>query len=140
MTAHYCGRGVALMLALAASPALASGPQAICRTYKPIEAMTRDLGSKSALAYFVSKDGACSVVLMISEKLDPDGPLPSSAARVRLLLPVGQHVSMDSEESGSLNIECGHEAASMRVTTGPREEIMALQQAGFSLCAIDAAK
>jgi|GEM_PF-3342177 len=141
MTAHFSLRGVALTLALAASPALASGPQAICKTYKPIEAVTKDLGSKSALAYFVSKDGACSVVLMISEKFDPDGPPPRSASRVRLLLPVGQMVSMDSEEGGSLNIECAHEAASMRVTTGPREEIMTLQQkAGFSLCAIDAAK
>jgi hypothetical protein len=148
MTAHFYGRmersicaGAALTLALATSPALASGPQALCKTYKPIEAMTKDLGSKSALAYFVSQDGACSVVMMISEKFDPVGPATPSAARVCLLLPAGQNVSMDSEDGGSLNIECGRDATSMRVTTGSRDEIMELQQkAGFSLCAMDAAK
>ena len=132
--------GVALALALAASPALASGSQAICKTFAPVEPMTRDPGAKSALAYFVGKDGVCSVVLMVSETYDPDRPAPLSAARMRLLLPAGQSISMDSEESGSLTIACGREAVEMRVTTGPREEISALQQAGFSLCAMDAAR
>ncbi len=129
-------------LGFSSSPALASGPQAICRTYRPIEAMAKDLGSKSALAYFVSKDEACSVVLMISEKFDPEGAAtPTSATRVRLALPPGESVSMDSEEGGSLMIQCGHDAAAMHVTSGPREEITALQQkVGFSLCALDAAK
>jgi hypothetical protein len=103
--------------------------------------MTKDLGSKSALAYFVGKDGVCSVLLMISEDYDPERPAPVSAARVRLLLPVGQSVSMGSEERGSLNIVCGREAVAMRVTTGPRDEVSDLRQnAGFSLCAMDAAR
>lgn len=124
-------------LGFSSSPALSSGPKASCRTYQPIEAMTTNLGSKSALAYFVRKDGACSVALMISEKVDLAGAAtPTSAARVRFSLPPGENVSMDSEEGGSLMIQCGHGAAAMQVTTGPREEITAFQQKlGSSLCA-----
>ncbi len=103
-------------LGFSGSPALASGPQAICRTYRPVEAMAKDLGSKSALAYFMSEDEACSVVLTISEKFDPEGAAtPSSGARVPLALPPGGSGSMDSEEGGSLMIQCGHDATTMHV-------------------------
>ena len=44
---------------------------------------------------------------MIIEKIDPDRVSPVTAARVRLMLDPGQIAGLDSEEGGSLNIECG---------------------------------
>jgi len=123
------------------SPARSSGPQAVCRTYQPIEAVRKDLGSKSAFAYFVSADGACSVVLMISEKYDPEGAAANTASRLRLALAPNASLVMDSEEGGSLLIQCGPAAAVLNVTTGPREEITNLQQnVRWSMCATGAAK
>lgn len=125
-----------------ASPAQASGAQSICKTYQPIEAMTQDLGSKSAFAFFVSSGGGCSVVLMISEKFDPERlATPPSASRMRLALAPSESVIMDSDEGGSLLIQCGRDAAVMNVTTGPRDEITGLQQKDrWSMCATNAAK
>jgi len=125
-----------------ASPAGASGAQTICKTYQPIEAMTLDLGSKSALAFFVSAGGGCSVVLMISEKFDPKRLTTApSASRVRLALAPGESAIMDSDEGGSLVIQCGRDAAAMNVTTGPREEISGLlQKDRRSMCGTNAAK
>jgi hypothetical protein len=143
---HRCSGLSCAVVAVAtlglSSPVWSSGPQAVCKTYQPFEAMTKELGSKSTLAYFVSKTGACSVVLMISEKYDPDSPAtPPSAARVRLALAPSESLIMDSDEGGSLLIQCGPEAALLNVTTGPREEITGLQQnVRWSMCATSAAK
>ena len=117
------------------SPARSSGLVGACRTYQPIEAMDEHLGSKSALAYFVSEGGACSVVVMVSEKFDADGATPAtSAARVRLALPPGRSISLDSEE-GSLKIECGRNAEVMHVATSPRD-----QDVSFAMCGWDSAE
>jgi hypothetical protein len=136
-----CAAVVTAPLALAGPEAWASGLQTSCKSYQPIQAISEVLGSKSAFAYFVNSGGACSVVLMVSEKFDPDGAATPSAARLRLNVASGESVSLDSEDAGSLNIECGPGASTLRVTTGPREAIIALEQkAGPSLCALDAAK
>lgn len=134
-----CAAAVIAALGVAGPPVLASGPHAGCETYRPVQAMSKDLGSKSALAFFLSKNGACEVALMISEKYDPAGAAgPASAARVRLILPPGQSVSMDSEEGDSLIIQCGPDASVMNVTTGSRAQISALRQnIGLSFCALD---
>ncbi len=126
-------------LALSSPAARAGDAPAKCRTFKPIEAMTAVLGSKSALAYFVNDNGACRVALMVSERFDP-AEAPRSASRLNLRLEAGQSVSLDSEEGDSLNIACGRGAAELQVTTAPREKIMARERnAGGKLCALGAA-
>lgn len=134
-----CAGVVGVSLSLANSAALASGAPAICKTYLPIQAMTHVLGSKSAHGYFVRKDGACSVVLMIAETFDPDGAAMSSAARLRVVLQPGQSAGLDSEEGRSLKIDCGADAKVLHVTIGPSDELVPLQQASDrSLCLKDA--
>ena len=83
------------------------------------------------------------MVLMISETFDP-GSLTTaepSASRVRLSLAPSESLIMDSDEGGSLAIQCGRDAAVMHVTTGPRDEINSLlQKDRWSMCGTNAAK
>ena len=134
-----CRTAVLAPLALAASAAHSSGAEPTCRTYRPAEAMTTNLGSKSALAYFINKDGACHVALLVSEKFDPEHEPPRSAARLNLRLQSGEAMTFDSDDGETLNIACGRAAAFLKVTTGPREKIASSgQDSGPMLCAFDA--
>jgi hypothetical protein len=78
--------------------------------YAPIEGVSYDIGSKSMHGYFVRENGACSVILMIAEKIDPETATPVSAARIRLTLQPGEVAGLDSEEGRSLDFTCGGSA------------------------------
>jgi hypothetical protein len=140
-----CAAAIAAPPAIAASTAPAgaeqqdAGAQTICRTFRPAEAMTTSLGSKSALAYFVSKDGVCQVAVLVSEKFDPEREPPRNAARLNLSLQSGEAMSLDSEVGETLKIACGRAAAFVKVTTGPREIVASTgEKDGPMLCSFDA--
>jgi hypothetical protein len=106
---------VAAVAAVASSAAPAAGDQA---TYRPMQSISHDLGSKSAIGYFLREAGECQIVLMIAESADPEaGPMPS-AARLRLALRPGQAAGLDSEEGRSIDLTCGDEAATLTVRSG----------------------
>ena len=94
----------------------------------PIEGVSYDIGSKSMHGYFVRENGACSVILMIAEKIDPETATPVSAARVRLMLQPGEVASLDSEEGRSLNFTCGGSAATLLVNEGETKALIAQQK------------
>jgi hypothetical protein len=99
-------------VAAVASNAAPAGDQA---TYKPMQSISHDLGSKSAIGYFLRESGECRIVLMIAEKADPEaGPMPS-AARLRLALRPGQGAGLDSADGRSIDLACGDEAATLTV-------------------------
>ena len=75
--------------------------------FLPVQSISYEFGSKAMRGYFVQEGEVCLVTLMIIEKIDPDSVSPVTAARVRLMLDPGQIAGLDSEEGGSLNIECG---------------------------------
>ena len=95
--------------------------------YGPRQAISYALGSKFMSGYFIEQAAQCLVNLMIIEKSDPDSPLSSTAARVRLILNPGQIVGLDSEEGSSLNITCDERAARMFVDVGDRQTMVAQQ-------------
>ena len=70
----------------------------------------------------------CVVMLMISEKSNPDLSLPLSSVRVRLTLDPGQIAGLDSEEGRSLNVACGIGATTLLVDVGERDKLVALQK------------
>ena len=114
---------------LTAIPAALSGPLPPAEgqaRYRPIQSISYEFGSKSMSGYFVERDAACQVTLMISEKGDPEQELPLSAARVRLQLLPGQTAGLDSEEGRSLSFTCGDNAATLLVEAGGRERLMEL--------------
>jgi hypothetical protein len=106
---------VAAVATVASSAAVGDGAKAV---YAPRQSISHDLGSKSAIGYFVREAGACQVVLMIAENVDPEvRPMPS-AARLRLALRPGQSAGLDSEEGRSIDLTCGDEGATLTVFSG----------------------
>ena len=100
-------------------------------TYAPIQSIHYDFGSKSMSGYFVSETARCLVMLMVSEKSDPDTIPSASATRVRLALDPGQTAGLDSEEGRSLNFTCGDGATALTVDVGEREKLVELQRLSF---------
>ena len=96
-------------------------------TYAPIESIRYDFGSKSMSGYFVDQAPKCVVMLMVSEKGDPDTAFASTATRVRLILNPGETAGLDSEEGRSLNFTCGEGATALLVDSGERERLVELQ-------------
>lgn len=107
---------VAAVAAVASNAAPAAGDAA---TYRPMQSISHDLGSKSAIGYFIREAGECRVVLMIAENADPESGPMLSAARLRLALRPGQVAGLDSEEGRSIDLACGDEAATLTVHSGP---------------------
>ncbi len=97
-------------------------------SYIPMQAISHDLGSKLAIGYFITEAGACQVVLMIGENVDPETGLRQTAARLRLALLPGQGAGLDSEEGRSLDLTCGEAAATLIVRNGPTDEVATLSQ------------
>jgi hypothetical protein len=95
--------------------------------YVPIQSISYDFGSKSMSGYFVDQAKKCVIMLMVSEKLDPDAASSSTATRVRLVLNPGQTAGLDSEEGRSLNFTCGEGATALLVDSGERERLVELQ-------------
>ncbi len=114
---HGAILGVLMIAGVAAVAAVASNaaPAGDQATYKPMQSISHDLGSKSAIGYFLRESGECRIVLMIAEKADPEaGPMPS-AARLRLALRPGQGAGLDSADGRSIDFACGDEAATLTV-------------------------
>jgi|ERR1700722_6182966 hypothetical protein len=96
--------------------------------YAPNESISYDFGSKSTSGYFVEQAARCVVMLMLSEKRDPDADSLGAATRVRLVLNPGQTAGFDSEEGRSLNFTCGERATALLVDAGEREKLIELQR------------
>jgi hypothetical protein len=95
--------------------------------YAPIQSVRYDFGSKSMSGYFLDQAKKCVVVLMVSEKRDPEASSSSTATRVRLVLNPGQTAGLDSDEGRSLNFTCGEEATALLVDSGDRDELVERQ-------------
>ena len=106
--AHLSACAGTAAIGLSASAALSQTQAPIGQAkYAPIQNISYDFGSKSMSGYFVEQASQCLVMLMVSEKADPDAAPPATAARVRLVLSPGQMAGLDSEQGRSLNFTCG---------------------------------
>jgi hypothetical protein len=119
----------AFVVSLWASAASSQPPKTLMDevTYRPIDSIRYDFGSKSANGYFVQQAARCVVTLMVYEKPDADAGSSSTATRLRLVLNPGETVGLDSEEGQSLNFTCGDGAAALVVESGEREKLVELQ-------------
>jgi hypothetical protein len=118
---------VALSLLTSAAFGQSQAPVKGEAKYAPIQSVRYDFGSKSMSGYFVDQAKRCVVMLMVTEKGDPDAAPSSTATRVRLVLNPGQTAGLDSEEGRSLNFTCGEGATVLVVDSGDREELVELQ-------------
>ena len=97
--------------------------------YLPLQAMSHDIGTKSMRGYFVQSNGTCSVVLMVTERINPETPAPFSAARLRLVLQPGAIAGLDSAEGRSLNFTCDRGATKLLVDEGETSALITQQKA-----------
>jgi hypothetical protein len=120
----------ALVVSLWASAASSQPPASLMEevTYRPIDSIRYDFGSKAASGYFTQQAAKCIVTLMVYEKPDADMGSSSTATRVRLVLNPGETAGLDSEEGRSLNFTCGDGAAALVVDSGEREKLVELQK------------
>ena len=120
----------AFLVSLSASAASAQSQTPIKSEamYAPTASISYDFGSKSMSGYFVDQAARCVIMLMVSEKRDPDTDSSGTATRVRLVLNPGQTAGLDSEEGRSLNFTCSEGATALRVDSGERERLVELQK------------
>ena len=119
---------VGISLCAPAAAGQAQAPVKDQATYAPIQSIRYDFGSKSMSGYFVGEAARCVVMLMVSEKADPDTGASATATRVRLALNPGETAGLDSEEGRSLNFTCGEGATALTVDAGEREKLVELQR------------
>jgi hypothetical protein len=120
--------GLALVGSIAAFAIVGSraASTAAGTTYTPMQAISHDVGSKSAVGYFVREAGICQLVLMIAEKSDAgDLPVPS-VARLRLVLEPGEVAGLDSEEGQSIDLTCDDYAATLTVVSRRTDDLAIL--------------
>jgi hypothetical protein len=106
--------GSVAAIAVAGGPAANQDPSVVA-TFRPIEAVSYQLGSKRAAGYFEPRNGKCLVTLMIAETFDPDQARPPSAARLSLAMLPGQSAALASEERTSMELTCGAGAETVAV-------------------------
>jgi hypothetical protein len=116
--------GISLLASVASAQSQSVKSEA---EYAPIQSIRYDFGSKSMSGYFVDQAKKCVVMLMVTEKGDPDAAPSSTATRLRLVLNPGQTAGLDSEEGRSLNFTCGEGATALLVDSGERERLVELQ-------------
>jgi hypothetical protein len=107
-------------LALGAAAAAIATPLSAHRNpaseaYRSAQAISYQLGSKRAVGYFLSRDGACQLTLMIAEVVDIEVVHPTSAAKLSLSMLPGQSTALASEEGESLAMTCGAGGETMAV-------------------------
>ena len=126
--ASAVGATIAVGLCASAASSQSQTPAGDQARYAPIQSIRYDFGSKSTSGYFVQQAARCVVMLMVSEKGDPDAAPSTSATRVRLVLNPGQTAGLDSEEGRSLNFTCGAAATAIVVDSGDRDKLVELQR------------
>ena len=106
------------ILAAGAGVAVADRTSPKAETFRPIQAMSYELGQKRAVGYFERANGTCRVTLMIAEEVNTDVAEPTSAARLRVSLTPGQGATLGSAEGESIAVTCGAGAETVDVVRG----------------------
>ena len=108
-----------------AMPVSASGPLS---RLKPAQGISLEVGTKRAVAYFLPKDGACAVTVVLADSA-PDGePVTQSPARVNMMVGAGTSSRIDTVNGPSLDVACTAGASALHVQTVDRVAYSALQQ------------
>lgn len=92
---------------------------------KPAKGLSFDVGAKRAVTYFKSAGGICNLTLLMSDRVDDSGVVPTAAAS-RVTVPVlpGKAARIDTAEGKSLEFQC--------VTGGQQMTVKALEQVAWT--------
>src|SRR5208283_2692576 len=75
-------------------------------TMKPLQGVSFDIGTKRAVSYFLSDNGACKLTLTLAEVVQDDEVNGPMAARMTVAVEVGKVAHFDTAEGKSLEFKC----------------------------------
>ena len=75
-------------------------------TMKPLQGVSFDIGTKRAVSYFLSDNGACKLTLTLAEVVQDDEVNGPTAARMTVAVEVGKVAHFDTAEGKSLEFKC----------------------------------
>ncbi len=81
----------------------------------PLKGVTFDVGAKHAVGYFMSKNGACAVTLVVADAMTDENVVPAAGARVSVSVQDGKSVRLDTAMGKSLDFACTENASVMNV-------------------------
>lgn len=81
---------------------------------KPADGQSFEVGSGKAVGYFLAKNGACELTLMVAPIGDLDD-VKGAGSRVRFTVAPGQTGAFESPEGGALQFSCAGDAKSLTV-------------------------
>jgi hypothetical protein len=84
-------------------------------TMKPLQGVSFDIGTKRAVSYFLSDNGACKLTLTLAEVVQDDEVNGLTAARMTVAVEVGKVAHFDTEGK-SLEFKCQAGARAMTAT------------------------
>ncbi len=90
-------------------------------TMKPLQGVSFDIGTKRAVSYFLSDNGACKLTLTLAEVVQDDEVNGLTAARMTVAVEGDKVAHFDTAEGKSLEFKCqaGAQAMSVTVTVTP---------------------
>jgi hypothetical protein len=94
------------------SPARADDPIQHLGPVGPHEAITTTFGSKGVIAFYEPDGVHCGLYAVVYSRGDESGAL---GVQVRLSLNAQQVISIDSADHKSLSLQCGDNAATLRI-------------------------
>jgi hypothetical protein len=106
------------ILAIAFAGAFITGVSAMAGygvTMKPLQGVSFDIGTKRAVSYFLSDNGACKLTLTLAEVVQDDEVNGLTAARMTVAVEVGKVAHFDTEGK-SLEFKCQAGARAMTAT------------------------
>ena len=84
-------------------------------TMRPLQGVSFDIGTKRAVSYFLSDNGACKLTLTLAEVVQDDEVNGLTAARMTVAVEVGKVAHFDTAEGKSLEFKCQAGAQVMTV-------------------------
>ena len=114
--------GTAFAAVLSLSTAAAT-QAAVALTMKPLQALSFDVETKHAVAYFLSDNGACRLVLVLAEPPNADYLTNFVTTRFEAAIAAGKTTRFDVTTAKSLDFAC-HAGAQAMSVTGPAQQIV----------------
>ena len=113
--------GAALAAVLSLSTAAAT-QAADALTMKPLHALSFDVATKHAVAYFLSDNGACKLVVTLAEAPNGDDVTSFTTTRFEAAINAGKATRFDASAGKALEFAC--QADTLAMTVKPVEQIV----------------
>jgi hypothetical protein len=106
---------VGLLTAAGMDAAQATEPAPALKTMKPMAGVSFDIGTKHAVSYFLSSDGACQLTLMVADAFNGNDVPKSKTTRFDVGIDGGESARLEVAEGKALEFTCQAGAHAMSI-------------------------